>query len=97
MKRTPQLEERSDVRNLQDITTKIVTDISAVAGSSLEQKSWLSKTYVVKAGNQGIAIDDAQSSPEPENLSDEAEAIEGWFEFSIVTSTKTTVMTTISQ
>ena len=34
VKRTPQLEERSDIRNLQDITTKIVTDISAVAGKN---------------------------------------------------------------
>jgi hypothetical protein len=32
VKRGPQLEERSDIRNLQDITTRIVTDISQVAG-----------------------------------------------------------------
>ena len=43
----------------------------------MEQKSWLSKTYVVKAGNQGIALDDAEGPPEPENLSDDGEPPEG--------------------
>ena len=38
-------------------------------GSSLEQKSWLSKTYVVKAGSQGIALGSTDAAPDGEDLS----------------------------
>ncbi|CAH2249210.1 Hypothetical predicted protein [Pelobates cultripes] len=44
----PTLENKKDQRDLQDVTHKIVDSIGAVAGSSLEQTTWLRRNLEVK-------------------------------------------------
>ncbi|XP_030058072.1 protein DOP1B isoform X2 [Microcaecilia unicolor] len=41
--RTPNLENKKDQRDLQEVTQKILEAVGNVAGSSLEQTSWLSR------------------------------------------------------
>ncbi|XP_012882995.1 PREDICTED: protein dopey-2 [Dipodomys ordii] len=50
--RTPTLESKKDQKDLQEITQKILEAIGNVAGSSLEQTSWLSRNLEVKAQPQ---------------------------------------------
>ncbi|XP_007493212.2 protein dopey-2 isoform X2 [Monodelphis domestica] len=50
--RTPNLESKKDQKDLQDITQKILEAVGNVAGSSLEQTSWLSRNLEVKAQPQ---------------------------------------------
>ena len=56
-------------------------------GSSLEQKSWLSKTYVVKAGSQGIALG-TEAAPDGGELSADVSQpdaeVEGKFDLVLV-------------
>uniref|UniRef100_A0A8C5WDK4 DOP1 leucine zipper like protein A n=1 Tax=Leptobrachium leishanense TaxID=445787 RepID=A0A8C5WDK4_9ANUR len=46
--KNPTLENKKDQRDLQDVTHKIVDSIGAVAGSSLEQTTWLRRNLEVK-------------------------------------------------
>ncbi|NWT24642.1 DOP1 protein, partial [Cardinalis cardinalis] len=46
--KNPSLENKKDQRDLQDVTHKIVDAIGAVAGSSLEQTTWLRRNLEVK-------------------------------------------------
>ncbi|XP_074847061.1 protein DOP1A isoform X5 [Carettochelys insculpta] len=46
--KNPSLENKKDQRDLQDITHKIVDAIGAIAGSSLEQTTWLRRNLEVK-------------------------------------------------
>ncbi|NXO77391.1 DOP2 protein, partial [Sitta europaea] len=50
--RTPTLENKKDQRDLQEVTQKILEAVGTVAGSSLEQTSWLSRNLEVKAQPQ---------------------------------------------
>ncbi|KAF7483758.1 protein dopey-2 [Marmota monax] len=68
--RTPNLESKKDQKDLQEITQKILEAIGNIAGSSLEQTSWLSRNLEVKAQPQ-VALE--ESDPE-ENLYDAAAA-----------------------
>eukprot|EP00076_Gallus_gallus_P019717 XP_015140206.2 protein dopey-1 isoform X3 [Gallus gallus] len=47
--KNPSLENKKDQRDLQDVTHKIVDAIGAIAGSSLEQTTWLRRNLEVKA------------------------------------------------
>uniref|UniRef100_A0A8D0H132 DOP1 leucine zipper like protein B n=1 Tax=Sphenodon punctatus TaxID=8508 RepID=A0A8D0H132_SPHPU len=58
--RTPSLENKRDQKDLQEITQKILEAVGNVAGSSLEQTSWLSRNLEVKAQPQ-IALDDSNT------------------------------------
>ncbi|XP_043927484.1 protein dopey-2 [Protopterus annectens] len=50
--RTPSLDNKKDQRDLQEVTQKILEAIGNIAGSSLEQTSWLSRNLEVKAQPQ---------------------------------------------
>ncbi|KAM9485223.1 protein DOP1B-like isoform 1-T3 [Salvelinus alpinus] len=61
--RLPNLDNKKDTRDMQEVTQKILEAVGGVAGSSLEQTSWLSRNLEVK--NQ------PQVCPETEEPSDE--------------------------
>ncbi|XP_053143077.1 protein dopey-1 isoform X2 [Hemicordylus capensis] len=46
--KNPSLDNKKDQRDLQDVTHKIVDAIGAIAGSSLEQTTWLRRNLEVK-------------------------------------------------
>ncbi|NWI02712.1 DOP2 protein, partial [Tichodroma muraria] len=50
--RTPTLENKKDQKDLQEVTQKILEAVGTIAGSSLEQTSWLSRSLEVKAQPQ---------------------------------------------
>ncbi|XP_015219301.2 protein dopey-2 [Lepisosteus oculatus] len=50
--RLPSLDNKKDQRDLQEVTQKILEAVGNVAGSSLEQTSWLSRNLEVKAQPQ---------------------------------------------
>ncbi|MBN3300846.1 DOP2 protein, partial [Amia calva] len=50
--RLPNLDNKKDQRDLQEVTQKILEAVGNVAGSSLEQTSWLSRNLEVKAQPQ---------------------------------------------
>ncbi|XP_078416360.1 protein DOP1B [Cetorhinus maximus] len=52
MSRNPNLENKKDQRDLQEVAQKIIEAVGNVVGSSLEQTSWLSRNLEVKAGPQ---------------------------------------------
>uniref|UniRef100_A0A8C6JEK1 DOP2 protein n=1 Tax=Melopsittacus undulatus TaxID=13146 RepID=A0A8C6JEK1_MELUD len=55
--RTPTLENKKDQKDLQEVTQKILEAVGTVAGSSLEQTSWLSRNLEVKARPQILPDD----------------------------------------
>ncbi|NWQ74826.1 DOP2 protein, partial [Columbina picui] len=55
--RTPTLENKKDQKDLQEVTQKILEAVGTVAGSSLEQTSWLSRNLEVKAQPQILQDD----------------------------------------
>ncbi|NXP05307.1 DOP2 protein, partial [Thinocorus orbignyianus] len=55
--RTPTLENKKDQKDLQEVTQKILDSVGTVAGSSLEQTSWLSRNLEVKAQPQILPDD----------------------------------------
>ncbi|XP_077900737.1 protein DOP1B isoform X6 [Ictidomys tridecemlineatus] len=69
--RTPNLESKKDQKDLQEITQKILEAIGNIAGSSLEQTSWLSRNLEVKAQPQ-VALE--ESDPEEDLYADAAAA-----------------------
>lgn len=50
--RLPNLDNKRDARDLQEVTQRILDAIGAIAGSSLEQTSWLSRSLGVKVQPQ---------------------------------------------
>ncbi|KAM4795611.1 protein DOP1B [Rhinophrynus dorsalis] len=68
--RTPNLEHKKDQKDLQEVTQKILESVGNVAGSSLEQTSWLSRNLEVKAQPQ-VSLDDAETE---EELNDDSAA-----------------------
>ncbi|XP_051869745.1 protein dopey-2 isoform X2 [Pristis pectinata] len=58
MSRNPNLENKKDQRDLQEVAQKIIEAVGNVVGSSLEQTSWLSRNLEVKAGPQ-VYLEDA--------------------------------------
>uniref|UniRef100_A0A665VI32 DOP1 leucine zipper like protein A n=1 Tax=Echeneis naucrates TaxID=173247 RepID=A0A665VI32_ECHNA len=54
--KNPNLESKKDQRELQDVTHKVVEAIGTIAGSSLEQTTWLRRNLEVKASPQ-IVVD----------------------------------------
>nr|XP_060496455.1 protein dopey-2 isoform X1 [Panthera onca] len=58
--RTPNLESKKDQRDLQEVTQKILEAVGNIAGSSLEQTSWLSRNLEVKAQPQ-ISLEESDA------------------------------------
>ncbi|XP_066558430.1 protein dopey-1 isoform X2 [Amia ocellicauda] len=65
--KNPNLENKKDQRELQDVTHKIVEAIGNIAGSSLEQTTWLRRNLEVKASPQ-IVVDGASLETDVEDL-----------------------------
>ncbi|KAG6932760.1 dopey family member 2, partial [Chelydra serpentina] len=55
--RTPNLENKKDQKDLQEVTQKILEAVGNIAGSSLEQTSWLSRNLEVKAQPQITSVE----------------------------------------
>ncbi|XP_003800714.1 protein dopey-2 [Otolemur garnettii] len=68
--RTPNLESKKDQKDLQEVTQKILEAVGNIAGSSLEQTSWLSRNLEVKAQPQASL----EESDAEEDLYDAAAA-----------------------
>ncbi|XP_068611314.1 protein dopey-1 [Brachionichthys hirsutus] len=65
--KNPNLESKKDQRELQDVTHKVVEAIGTIAGSSLEQTTWLRRNLEVKASPQ-ITVDGANLEADVEDL-----------------------------
>ncbi|XP_068586127.1 protein dopey-1 isoform X2 [Cebidichthys violaceus] len=65
--KNPNLESKKDQRELQDVTHKVVEAIGTIAGSSLEQTTWLRRNLEVKASPQ-IVVDGANLEADVEDL-----------------------------
>ncbi|XP_075869047.1 protein DOP1A isoform X3 [Nelusetta ayraudi] len=65
--KNPNLESKKDQRELQDVTHKVVEAIGTIAGSSLEQTTWLRRNLEVKASPQ-IVVDGANLDADVEDL-----------------------------
>ncbi|TNN02953.1 hypothetical protein fugu_010440 [Takifugu bimaculatus] len=65
--KNPNLESKKDQRELQDVTHKVVEAIVTIAGSSLEQTTWLRRNLEVKASPQ-IIVDGTNLEADVENL-----------------------------
>ncbi|XP_029979864.1 protein dopey-2 isoform X2 [Sphaeramia orbicularis] len=50
--RLPNLDNKKDARDLQEVTQRILEAVGGIAGSSLEQTSWLSRSLEVKVQPQ---------------------------------------------
>ncbi|KAM6934941.1 protein DOP1B [Xenentodon cancila] len=50
--RLPNLDSKKDTRDLQEVTQRIIEAVGGIAGSSLEQTSWLSRSLEVKVQPQ---------------------------------------------
>uniref|UniRef100_A0A667XX80 DOP1 leucine zipper like protein A n=1 Tax=Myripristis murdjan TaxID=586833 RepID=A0A667XX80_9TELE len=66
--KNPNLESKKDQRELQDVTHKVVEAIGTIAGSSLEQTTWLRRNLEVKASPQ-IVVDGANLEADVEACS----------------------------
>uniref|UniRef100_A0A8C5ECQ7 DOP1 leucine zipper like protein A n=1 Tax=Gouania willdenowi TaxID=441366 RepID=A0A8C5ECQ7_GOUWI len=65
--KNPNLENKKDQRELQDVTHKVVEAIGTIAGSSLEQTTWLRRNLEVKASPQ-IVVEGANLEADVEDL-----------------------------
>uniref|UniRef100_A0A8B9RBV9 Dopey N-terminal domain-containing protein n=1 Tax=Astyanax mexicanus TaxID=7994 RepID=A0A8B9RBV9_ASTMX len=65
--KNPTLESKKDQRELQDVTHKIVEAIGTIAGSSLEQTTWLRRNLEVKPSPQ-IVVDGTTLEADVEDL-----------------------------
>ncbi|XP_006862626.1 PREDICTED: protein dopey-2 [Chrysochloris asiatica] len=61
--RTPSLESKKYQKDLQEVTQKILEAVGNIAGSSLEQTSWLSRNLEVKAQPQ-ISLEESDAEEE---------------------------------
>ncbi|XP_075895809.1 protein DOP1B isoform X2 [Nelusetta ayraudi] len=50
--RLPNLDNKKDMRDLQEVTQRVLEAVGGIAGSSLEQTSWLSRSLEVKVQPQ---------------------------------------------
>ncbi|XP_031436903.1 protein dopey-2 [Clupea harengus] len=67
--RLPNIDNKRDTRELQEVTQRILEAVGGVAGSSLEQTSWLSRNLEVKAQPQ-ICLQEEDDDPEDSDLYD---------------------------
>uniref|UniRef100_A0A3B4BRG1 Dopey N-terminal domain-containing protein n=1 Tax=Pygocentrus nattereri TaxID=42514 RepID=A0A3B4BRG1_PYGNA len=60
--RLPNMDNKRDCRDLQEVTQRILEAVGGVAGSSLEQTSWLSRNLEVKAQPQVCLQEDEEDA-----------------------------------
>ncbi|XP_059152409.1 protein dopey-1-like [Physella acuta] len=68
--KTPTMEEKKNQKDLQDICQKALESISAIAGSSLEQTTWLRRNFAVKPGPQNEDDDEGEVHDETDTKVD---------------------------
>ncbi|CAG5865680.1 unnamed protein product [Menidia menidia] len=71
--RLPNLESKKDTRDLQEVTQRILEAVGGIAGSSLEQTSWLSRSLEVKVQPQ--VCPDADEPDDAELNDDHTESV----------------------
>ncbi|SPP73670.1 protein dopey-1 homolog [Drosophila guanche] len=61
VQRCPQMpfQDKKEVRELHDVTSRLVDSLSGVAGSCLEQTTWLRRNLAVKEDTDGLAKDNS--------------------------------------
>ncbi|KAL3881558.1 hypothetical protein ACJMK2_027984, partial [Sinanodonta woodiana] len=64
--KTPAMEDKKNLKELQEISQKLLEAVALIAGSSLEQTTWLRRNYAVKPGPQADITD-----PDDVNLIDD--------------------------
>ncbi|CAH1798849.1 unnamed protein product, partial [Owenia fusiformis] len=64
VQKCPMLEERKNQKDLQEITQKLLEACSNIAGSSLEQTTWLRRNLAVKPGPQSEVINSIEEDVE---------------------------------
>ncbi|TSU63004.1 Protein dopey-2 [Bagarius yarrelli] len=70
--RLPSMDNKRDSRELQEVTQRILEAVGAVAGSSLEQTSWLSRNLEVKAQPQ-VCLQENEDKPEGSEFHESAD------------------------
>ncbi|KAM9317340.1 protein DOP1A [Gastrophryne carolinensis] len=65
--KNPNLDNKKDQRDLQDVTHKIVDAIGVIAGSSLEQTTWLRRNLEVKPSPK-ITVDEVTPESDVEDI-----------------------------
>lgn len=60
VQKTPVMTDKKNQKEVQELAQKLLEAVSNIAGSSLEQTTWLRKNYAVKPGLQ------QSDDPEPE-------------------------------
>ncbi|XP_072253031.1 protein DOP1B [Leuresthes tenuis] len=71
--RLPNLDSKKDTRDLQEVTQRILEAVGGIAGSSLEQTSWLSRSLEVKVQPQ--VCPEADEPDDTEVDGDHAESV----------------------
>ncbi|XP_034430111.1 protein dopey-2 [Hippoglossus hippoglossus] len=66
--RLPNLDNKKDTRDLQEVTQRILEAVGGIAGSSLEQTSWLSRSLEVKVQPQVCPEADEPDDADVEEL-----------------------------
>ncbi|CAB1419810.1 unnamed protein product [Pleuronectes platessa] len=66
--RLPNLDNKKDTRDLQEVTQRILEAVGGIAGSSLEQTSWLSRSLEVKVQPQVCPEADEPDDADAEEL-----------------------------
>lgn len=79
--RLPNLDNKKDSRDLQEVTQRILEAVGGIAGSSLEQTSWLSRSLEVKVQPQVC-----QEADEPEDADVEGDHYESMAQASTMVS-----------
>ena len=64
--------------SVQDVTHKVVEAIGTIAGSSLEQTTWLRRNLEVKASPQ-IVVDGGNLESDVEGVRSDARRLSVWF------------------
>ncbi|XP_030642280.1 protein dopey-2 [Chanos chanos] len=67
--RLPNMDNKRDTKELQEVTVRVLEAVGVVAGSSLEQTSWLSRNLEVKPQPQ-ISLQEEEEDPEDNDLYD---------------------------
>lgn len=62
VQKTPSMVDKKNQKEIQELAQKLLEAVSNVAGSSLEQTTWLRKNYAVKPGPQSDEPEDGNQS-----------------------------------
>ncbi|XP_034417506.1 protein dopey-2 isoform X2 [Cyclopterus lumpus] len=73
--RVPNLDSKKDTRDLQEVTQRILEAVGGIAGSSLEQTSWLSRSLEVKVQPQVCPEADEPDDTDMDGDHDESESV----------------------